>query len=299
MQKVTFVIGANAAGKTYFIEHHLASEKAVVLNIYDYQQKVYDEHGNKELITFEEQFRCLKKANEKHLHDIINELKQGNDVIAEQTFFKAKRRIAYIDEIRNEMDVKIEVYVMYPSKKRWIENSKKREDIENIEVYENQKKQMEFPNPAEGFDAIFEVVDDEIILRMDDIRPEIVKQARQELTEEDTWIRREDEREHKHRQLIESMNTRPFWHYCEVCEKKEFITAKEALDAGWDYPPHFGEFGLLGPRTCGNCSLKDTLFWKVHTELPLPIVINEQLTSEEKIIWQRIKAEPESLLEEK
>ena len=226
MQKVTFVIGANAAGKTYFIEHHLASEKAVVLNIYDYQQKVYDEHGNKELITFEEQFRCLKKANEKHLHDIINELKQGNDVIAEQTFFKAKRRIAYIDEIRNEMDVKIEVYVMHPSNERWIENSKKREDIENIEVYENQKKQMEFPNPAEGFDAIFEVVDDEIILRMDDIKPEIVKQARQELTEEDIWIRRED-------------------------------------------------------------------------ELPLPIVINEQLTPEEKIIWQRIKAEPESLLKEK
>ena len=56
--------------------------------------------------------------------------------------------------------------------------------------------------------------------------------------------------------------------------------------------------GLLGPRTCGNCSLKDTLFWKVNTELPLPIVINEQLTLEEKIIWQRIKAEPESLLEE-
>ena len=231
MQKLTFVIGANAAGKTYFIEHHLASEK-VVLNIYDYQQKVYDEHGNKERITFEEQFRCLKKANEKHLHDIINELKQGNDVIAEQTFFKAKRRIAYIDEIRKEMDVKIEVYVMHPSNERWIENSKKREDIENIEVYENQKKQMEFPNPAEGFDAIFEVVDDEIILRMDDIKPEIVKQARRELTEEDTWIRREDEREHKHRQLIASMNTRPFWHYCEVCGKKEFITAKEALDAG-------------------------------------------------------------------
>lgn len=297
MQKVTFVIGANAAGKTYFIEHHLANEKAVVLNIYDYQQKVYDEHGNKELITFEEQFRCLKKANEKHLHDIINELKQGNDVIAEQTFFKAKRRIAYIDEIRKEMDVKIEVYVMHPSNERWMENSKKRENMENIEAYENQKKQVEFPNPAEGFDAIFEVVDDEITLRMDDIKPEIVKQARQELTEEDTRIRREDEREHKHRQLIESMNTRPFWHYCEVCGKKEFITAKKALDVGWDYPPHFGGFGLLGPRTCGNCSLKDTLFWKVHTELSLPIVINEQLTPEEKIIWQRIKAEPESLLE--
>ena len=42
MQKLTFVIGANAAGKTYFIEHHLANEKADVLDVYDYQQKVYD-----------------------------------------------------------------------------------------------------------------------------------------------------------------------------------------------------------------------------------------------------------------
>lgn len=29
MQKVIFVIGANAAGKTYFIEHHLASESTL------------------------------------------------------------------------------------------------------------------------------------------------------------------------------------------------------------------------------------------------------------------------------
>lgn len=31
---------------------------------------------------------------------------------------------------------------------------------------------------------------------------------------------------------------------------------------------------------------------------PLPIVINERLTPEEKKTWRRIKAEPESLLEE-
>lgn len=73
--------------------------------------------------------------------------------------------------------------------------------------------------------------------------------------------------ESNHKQVAKG---RPFWHYCEVCGKRDFITAKAALDAGWDYPPHFGGFGLLGPRTCGNCSLKDTLFWKVHTELPLP-----------------------------
>ena len=30
MQKLTFVIGANAAGKTYFIEHHLANGKRLL-----------------------------------------------------------------------------------------------------------------------------------------------------------------------------------------------------------------------------------------------------------------------------
>ena len=34
MQKLTFVIGANAAGKTYFIEHHLAKERAVLSSCY-------------------------------------------------------------------------------------------------------------------------------------------------------------------------------------------------------------------------------------------------------------------------
>ena len=46
--------------------------------------------------------------------------------------------------------------------------------------------------------------------------------------------------------LIESMKKRPFWHYCEVCGKKEYITAEQAYMSGWDYPPHIGMFGALG-----------------------------------------------------
>lgn len=96
------------------------------------------------------------------------------------------------------------------------------------------------------------------------------------------------------------MNSRPFWHYCEVCGKKEFITAKEAFNKGWDYPPDMGHFGFLGPRTCGDCLLKDTLYWRVNTEkkIPIPVVVDSMLTLEEKITWRRIKAEPESLIEE-
>ena len=50
MRKVSFVIGATATGKTHFIEHHFSDRDLVVLNIYDYQQKAYDEVGFKEAI---------------------------------------------------------------------------------------------------------------------------------------------------------------------------------------------------------------------------------------------------------
>ena len=48
-------------------------------------------------------------------------------MIVEQTFFKAKRRIAYIDEIRKAADVIIEIYVICLPDTLWKSNLKKRE----------------------------------------------------------------------------------------------------------------------------------------------------------------------------
>ncbi len=190
---------------------------------------------------------------------------------------------------------------MCPSDDRWAYNIKMRELSGSLKNYKEQaERDMEFPNPAEGFDKIYEVIDDEIFLRMDEPNLEITEKARRELAEEEERICKEDEIVNKRKELIESMKTRPFWHYCEVCGKKEFITAQDAFDAGWDYPPHMGHFGFLGPRTCGNCLLKDTLYWRVNTEkkVPIPVVVDGMLTTEERITWRRIKEEPESLLEE-
>lgn len=50
------------------------------------------------------------------------------------------------------------------------------------------------------------------------------------------------------------------------------------------------------PRTCGDCLLTDTLFWKINTSGRLPIVLEGELSPEELITWRRIKGEPESLL---
>lgn len=298
MPKLTLVIGANATGKTYFIEQHYAGKSVDILNVYDYQQRAYDEAGFKDGIPFGEQFRCLMRANEQLLSDICERLSQGKDVVVEQTFYKAKRRIAYIDEIRKLPDVTIEVYIMQPGDALWKSNLEKRDSGRAFESYKQNAEEIEFPNAAEGMDRIYEVVDGEIRQRHDPPKPEILETARKELAEEAARIRAEDEEKAKRKALLESMNTRKFWHYCEVCGKKAYVTAEEAHNDGWDYPPKMGWFGLLGPRKCGECSIADTLFWKVNTGGGLPLVIEKSLSPEELVTWRRIKNEPESLLEE-
>ena len=71
MSKVSFVIGAIASGKTHFIEHFFADKDVDVLNIFDYQQKAYKESGFGEMMPIGVQFRCLMKANDMLLNDII------------------------------------------------------------------------------------------------------------------------------------------------------------------------------------------------------------------------------------
>ena len=296
MPKLIFVIGATATGKTYFIEQNYRQTDVEILNVYDYQRRVYDEEGIGELVPFGMQFRCLMRANSMLLDDILEKLTQGRDIVVEQTFYRAKRRIAYIDEVRKIPDVTIEVYVMCPSDALWRSNIRKRDLEGQFESYKNSAKEIEFPNIAEGMDLIYEVVDGKVKLRMDSPRPEILEAARKELAKEREKIRLEYEEEKKKSELLESMKERKFWHYCEVCGKKEFVTAKEAFNDGWDYPPNIGQFGMLGPRTCGDCLMKDTLFWKINTSGRLPVVLENELSLEELVTWRRITGEPESLL---
>lgn len=296
---VTFVIGATASGKTTFIRDHFSDDRdTVILNVYDYQQAAYKEAGFGKHIPFGQEFKCLYKANENLLIDIIDTLQNGKKVVIEQTLYKAKRRIGYIDVIRNTFkDITIEVYVMRPSDSVWETYVTERRLAPSFQRLKTEAEQIEFPNPIEGFDSIYEVVDDVIKLRMDEPKPEFVEPARKEILEETEKLRKENEKIKAKADLLESMNSRPFWHYCEVCGTKLYCTAQEAFDAGWDYPPQIGPFGLLGPRTCGKCSITDTLWWKVQQQ-ELPIVIEKDLTAEELKTWRRIKKEPESLLEE-
>lgn len=55
---------------------------------------------------------------------------------------------------------------------------------------------------------------------------------------------------------------------CEVCCKAQVLTPEQAFKKGWDYPPTFGEFTEIFPRTCGSgtCGINGTLWWALNME---------------------------------
>lgn len=70
---------------------------------------------------------------------------------------------------------------------------------------------------------------------------------------------------------------------CEVCGKTEELTQLEAFEAGWDYPPFIGEWGVVSPRTCGSCTMLDTAWWALIT--------GQELTEKQRLFAERVSRE--------
>lgn len=81
-------------------------------------------------------------------------------------------------------------------------------------------------------------------------------------------------------------------HICEICGREELLTSEEEFQQGWDYPPRLGEWGKIFPRTCGNCTMQETLWFEIACN-KTPI---EQLSERHRQTLKRILAEPESIL---
>ena len=79
-------------------------------------------------------------------------------------------------------------------------------------------------------------------------------------------------------------------HICEVCGREEILDSEDAFERGWDYPPKMGEFGVLSPRTCPNCNITDTVWWKLQNNLV------DKITEKDLETIDRIIKEPESIM---
>ena len=87
-----------------------------------------------------------------------------------------------------------------------------------------------------------------------------------------------------------------FRHICCSCGKSMMLSSKEAFEMGWDYPgkegiykemPNHG-FGILLPRTCGDCGITQSLYWRM--------MVGEKLSKKDYETIERIQNEPMSLL---
>jgi hypothetical protein len=48
---------------------------------------------------------------------------------------------------------------------------------------------------------------------------------------------------------------------CEACGRVDECPEEEAYQAGWDYPPFVGAWGIVSPRTCPNCLIDQSAYW--------------------------------------
>ena len=93
---------------------------------------------------------------------------------------------------------------------------------------------------------------------------------------------------------IIDLATAPLRHICEVCGKDEVLTPEDAFNAGWDYPPRMGSFGIISARTCGSCGIESTVWWAIMMEKKPA----EELTDAQMATVERIQAEPLSIIPE-
>jgi len=92
----------------------------------------------------------------------------------------------------------------------------------------------------------------------------------------------------------EISNTRLI-HICEICGKAKIMTPEEAFNEGWDYPPRMGKFGIVSPRTCGDCGMDKTL-WHLLQRGEIKRI--EDLSDIQQATLLRIQNEPMSILPE-
>ncbi len=84
----------------------------------------------------------------------------------------------------------------------------------------------------------------------------------------------------------------PLVHVCEACGRTEILAPEEAFEAGWDYPPRMGWFGIVSPRTCGDCNITQTAWWALTAEGK----DTSELTDAQRATVTRIVNEPASIL---
>jgi predicted kinase len=279
---VKIVMGTALSGKTYFIKENFPESE--ILSVGEYQKRIMNEMDVPKYLPMHKHIEILQKANDQIKNDMVERLSQYKDVIMEHTLFKAMRRKEYLEAFRAVTNEPVDIYVMQPSDEQLQINIQSDESIRDrgIGWIKSEMRQIEIPNIAEGFAHVY-VVNDSGIQDWSDRPVErkfVDKDATLNLLEKDLSL----EENAKETSVFQEKR---FLHICEVCGRTEKLTAEEAHNQGWDYPPMIGEFGVLSPRTCGDCAITETAYWAIVAEKKTTAQLSEnQLQAVERIMQE-------------
>jgi len=283
---VRIVMGTAFSGKTYFINENFPD--CEILSIGEYQRRITEKMSIDKYIPLQEYKNILQRANDQIKRDMVEKLSQGKNVIMEHTLFKAMRRKEYLEAFRTVTDEPIDIYVMQPSDERLLQNiqTNDEEGERGIDSIKSEMREIEIPSINEGFAHVY-VVNDKGIQDWSDKPVErkfIGKNTKITLFEKGLG----DEEKRK----IVGFGDKPFKHICESCGAVAVLTSKEAYEQGWDYPGDeaiypSSMFGVLSPRTCGNCGITETAYWAIAVKGKTTAELSEnQLQTVERIMQE-------------
>lgn len=143
---VIFVAGYPCSGKSHFIKEHFSDYH--VIDVFDFQRGC----GS---------YQDFLVADEKVREALLKAVKDNQNVVVENTFYKAFRRKLYFDVVKSKKDLPVKLYVLDPS----AETHKKRSEERGMNFELDLKPQygdFEYPSYDEGFDEIYIVKDNGI-----------------------------------------------------------------------------------------------------------------------------------------
>ena len=138
--KIIFVMGPSCAGKSTFIKKNFPDMK--VLDLFEYEER----------IGFS--IPAIKEAYKQIEEDLVDCVKNNEDVIMEHTLLKAIRREVYIKAIKEVSDSPIIGYFLLPSDDEIKANAKKRRVKMSDSELKNVREILDIPSVEEGFSEI-------------------------------------------------------------------------------------------------------------------------------------------------
>ena len=138
--KIIFVMGPSCAGKSTFIKKNFPDMK--VLDLFEYEERI-----GFSIPAIKEAYKQIEK-------DLVNCVKNNEDIIMEHTLLKAIRREVYIKAIKEVSDSPIIGYFLLPSDDEIKANAKKRRVKMSDSELKNVREILDIPSIEEGFSEI-------------------------------------------------------------------------------------------------------------------------------------------------